>query len=87
MGMGLFLDVQNLYQNLVNSPMNLSFEKKGLYVDNLGQDITFLLNVLSLEKIGKLDFKQFRLNLEYVKELNEAIIQQTLRKDYSLYRI
>jgi len=80
LGMGIFIDVQSLYQNLINSPINLTYEKKGLYLDDLGQDIASLIKNLDTASLAKLDFSQFKLNQELVKEFSETLNLQTLRK-------
>jgi len=81
MGMGFFLDVQNLHQNFVNAPMNLSLAKNGLYMDFIGRDMGLLFHDFWPTKLRKVDFVQFKINPEIVKEFQDIIIQQTIRKD------
>lgn len=72
MGLGLFLDVQNLSKTLISTPVNFIFIGKKVYIDKFGQSIdTFLSERRTI--LYSLDFKTFTLNEEFVQYEHEVI--------------
>ena len=56
---------------------------KETYIDNFGQAAQDILN--THHELGKLDFKQFGLNQEFVSEMEELIRNNSIAKE--LFRI
>jgi len=79
MGLGLYLEMHNLWKSVVSTPVNMRFTEKNPYVDKLGQAVQRVLD--THRDVARLDFKGFSLNREFVEDCEDVIYNHRMRND------
>jgi len=79
MGLGMYLEMHNLWKSVISAPVNIRFTGKNAYVDKLGQAVQKVLD--THRDVARLDFKTFSLNQEFVEEFEDVVRNHTMRND------